>query len=299
MIQKTKIVLDTDIGTDIDDAVALAYLLMQEHCDLQGITTVSGEAPKRAMIADAICRIAGQSRIPIHSGCTLPLGGVPQRQKRASHAAKLFKYKHNTNFPEETAVDFLNKIIEQNPGEIILLTIGPLTNVATLFQKYPGISSKLKAHYMMCGAFYGNSHENEWNILCDPYAAKTVFANPAPLTRVFGLNVTRKVTMKADTVRRRFQSDILLPVLDFAEIFFKEQRDFITFHDPLAAASIFDNNICEFEKGNVKVNTEQGERFGATYWEAAESSKIEIAVKVNKDKFFNEFFSKTEMCLQN
>lgn len=65
---REKVLLDTDIGTDIDDAVALAYLLSQERCDLMGITTVTGEPQRRAEMASAMCRHVGRDDIPIHSG---------------------------------------------------------------------------------------------------------------------------------------------------------------------------------------------------------------------------------------
>ena len=292
MIEKIKIILDTDIGTDIDDAVALAYLLCQKKCQLEGITTVSGEAEKRAMLADVLCKIAGQ-QIPIHSGCTQPMRGIPQRQKEASHAAKLYKYEYQKKFEEETAVDFLYETIKNNPHEIVLLTIGPLTNIGKLFEKYPKLPGLLKAHYIMAGAFYEKACQNEWNILCDPHAAKAVFTNPVPVTRVFGLNVTLKVKKNAEVVRKEFDSRILKPVLDFAEIFFEEQKDYITFHDPLAAAAIFDSSLCQLECGNIEIVTKPGDKFGATIWEKSPKGKIEIAVNVNVNKFFAEFFSKT------
>ena len=82
-----KLILDTDIGSDIDDAVCLAYLLAQPRCDLLGITTVTGEADKRAMMASALCKAAGKS-IPIYPGCEQPLL-VAQGQPQAPQAAAL------------------------------------------------------------------------------------------------------------------------------------------------------------------------------------------------------------------
>ena len=74
----TKILLDTDIGTDVDDAVCLAYLLSHPDCELLGITTVTGEAEKRASLASVLCQVAGRD-IPIYPGAELPLRGE-QRQ---------------------------------------------------------------------------------------------------------------------------------------------------------------------------------------------------------------------------
>ena len=79
-----KVILDTDIGSDIDDAVCLAYLLAQPRCELLGITTVTGEAVKRARMASALCKVA-KKKIPIFPGCEKPMF-VPQLQTRAPQA---------------------------------------------------------------------------------------------------------------------------------------------------------------------------------------------------------------------
>lgn len=83
-----KILLDTDIGGDIDDAVCLAYLLREPRCELIGITTVCGESEKRAAVADAICKSAGISRLPL--GWTGPCSRIPSIQpRRGGRAAQL------------------------------------------------------------------------------------------------------------------------------------------------------------------------------------------------------------------
>src|SRR5512146_3006399 len=97
-----KILLDTDIGTDIDDAVCLAYLLANPDCNLLGITTVTGEPVKRAMMASAMCRIAGK-KIPVYPGASVPLH-VPQLQVKAKQAKSLKEYSHQEEFPRGEAV---------------------------------------------------------------------------------------------------------------------------------------------------------------------------------------------------
>ncbi len=84
---KKKVLLDFDIGTEIDDAIALAYLLANDECELAGITTSCGEAVKRAEMASILCKIAGKD-IPIHPGCEEPMV-IPQMETRASQAAVL------------------------------------------------------------------------------------------------------------------------------------------------------------------------------------------------------------------
>ena len=136
-----KILLDTDIGSDIDDAIALAYLLAQPQCELLGITTVTGEPEKRAMMASAQCKLAGKN-IPIYPGAAEPLL-IAQRQPESPQAAKLDRWEHETKFPKGEAIEFLRHTIRAHPGEITLFAIGPLTNIALLFHSDPEIPGLL------------------------------------------------------------------------------------------------------------------------------------------------------------
>jgi len=91
-----KVLLDTDIGSNIDDALCLAYLLARDDCDLLGITTVSGEADRRAMLASTLCWVAGQA-VPIYPGAEAPLE-MPQTQPHAPQAAALLRWPHQDRF---------------------------------------------------------------------------------------------------------------------------------------------------------------------------------------------------------
>ena len=178
----TKILLDTDIGSDIDDAVCLAYLLNQPECELLGITTVSGEGLERAMLASALCRVAGKS-VPIYPGPELPLLVAP-RQPHAAQAEALQRWPHDasTSFRQGLAIEFMRQTIRQHPHEVVLLAIGPLTNVALLFRADAEIPSLLKGLVMMCGSFGGRPRFGgpEWNALQDPHAAAIVFDVAVP-----------------------------------------------------------------------------------------------------------------------
>jgi inosine-uridine nucleoside N-ribohydrolase len=291
-MMKTKVLLDTDIGSDIDDAVCLAYLLTQPECELMGITTVTGEADKRAMIADALCKAAGK-RIPIFPGCEQPLI-IPQKQHRAPQAEALGTWEHEKEFPSGQAIEFLRRTVYRNPGEIVLLTIGPLTNAALLFKMDPNIPSLLKGLVMMAGAFKGRpvpKDRAEWNVFCDPHAAAVVYQTSVSTHRSVGLDVTKQVIMDARKVRERFNKGLLKPVRDLAEVWFQE-RDVITFHDPLAAATIFHEDICQFENGVVEVELVSERLKGMTLWEAnAPGARHEVAVRVDADRFLDHYFS--------
>ena len=287
----TKILLDTDIGSDIDDAVCLAYLLSQPRCELLGITTVSGEAHKRAMLASVLCRVAGK-KVPIFPGAEEPLL-VQQRQPRAPQAEALSRWDHDTTFHHGEAIAFLRQTIREHPGEITLLMIGPLTNAALLFKTDPEIPALLRSLVMMCGVF-GNRMPcvgpREWNAQLDPHATAIVYAAGVPTHRSIGLDVTCQVTMSAADVRQAFRADLLHPVLDFAQVWF-QRADRITFHDPLAATTLFDDAICSFERGQVDVELASPRLQGFLHWTpGGGSGSHEVAWTVDSARFFEHFF---------
>lgn len=285
-----KILLDTDIGSDIDDAVCLAYLLAQPECDLLGITTVTGEPERRAMLASALCQLAGR-QIPIYPGAADPLV-VELRQTEAPQARALVRWPHAETFPAGEAIHFLSRTIRQNPGEVTLLAIGPLTNVGLLFATDPEVASLLKRLVLMCGVFttrLPGVARREWNALGDPHATAITYRAPVSIHRSIGLDVTCQVQLDAAAVRQRFQSKLLEPVADFAEVWF-ESNSLITFHDPLAAATIFDDEICGFETGQVQVETEGKHGSGMTMWQAGDGPH-QVALTVDPERFFNSYFA--------
>ena len=287
---KQKILFDTDIGSDIDDAVALAYLLANPECDLLGITTVTGEAELRARLASVLCKLAGKD-IPIFPGAETPLLRS-QLQPRAPQAAALSRWPHEKQFPRGTFLNFLSETIRANPGEVTLLTVGPLTNIGLLFRYDPELPALLKGLVMMCGVFsnqLAGVGPLEWNAIGDPHATAIVYNAGVRVHRSIGLDVTCQVTMKADEVRKRFQAGILVPVLDFAEVFFKDRPE-ITFHDPLAAVTLFDDQVCSFERGNVEIELTSPRLAGLTAWTPDSEGTHEVALQVSPERFFESYF---------
>ena len=283
-----KVLLDTDIGYDIDDAVCLAYLLAQPQCDLLGITTVTGEADRRASIASAFCRAAGKD-IPIYPGAEEPLI-IPQMQPVAPQAQALAGLPHRVDFPHGEAIEFMRQTIRRYPGQVNLLAIGPLTNVALLFSVDPEIPALLKSLVLMCGAFLPDEPMAEWNARVDPHAAAIVYRAAVPIHRSIGLDVTTRVTLPQKVVRSNFQRGLLRMALHFAEVYFAH-REHIVFHDPLAAATIFDDTICTFERGTVKVDTDPNLLRGHTDWESDRFGPHEVAIDVQPKAFFEHYFN--------
>jgi len=286
----TKILLDTDIGSDIDDAVCLAYLLANPACNLLGITTVTGDTVQRAAMASVLCKIAGK-KIPIHPGRRHPLI-IKETQSTVPQAAALKKWDHDTKFSSGEAVEFLRHTIRANPGEVTLLGIGPMTNIAALFAADEEIPSLLKSFVLMCGVFshrVPNLPPREWNAFLDPEATSMVYRAVTPIHRSIGLDVTTQVVMPAAEVRKKFQAPLLRPVLDFAEVWF-ERVQHITFHDPLAATILFDETICGWERGEAEVELKSDRLAGVTLWSPKPEGRHEIGITVDAPKFFDHYF---------
>src|SRR3954464_14894050 len=140
----TPLLLDTDVGTNIDDSLALAYLLRHPRCDLLGVTTVSGDVARRAACAEVLCREAGRDDVPIHCGAPGPLLIGPGQSAVPLYPA-ISHRPHRADRAVGPAVEFMRPLVRERPGEVTLLSIGPLTNVAVLFAVDPEIPRLLKS----------------------------------------------------------------------------------------------------------------------------------------------------------
>ena len=292
---KISVLLDTDIGTDIDDAVCLAYLLSHPDCELLGITTVTGEPERRAALASALCMRAGAD-VPIYPGAANPIL-LTQRQTRAAQADALGAWPHRDVFPRGEAIEFIRRTVRAHPGEVVLLTIGPLTNIGLLFSIDPEIPSLLKGLVMMCGRFrdlpssrYGLT---EWNASGDAHATRIVYDAHVALHRSIGLDVTTQVRMDANEFRSAFRDiPLFAPVMDWAEVWFSERPEGVTFHDPLAAATIFAPALCSYGRGKAAIELGEGKQFGVMRWrEGGTDAPHEVATAVDPASFFHHFLS--------
>ena len=297
----TKVLLDTDIGSDIDDAVGLAYLLRQPDCELLGISTVTGEPQKRAALADAVCRAAGRKNIPIHSGCnTAILGGIIQPECPQAAILPRFDHRVPEEFKPNTAVQFLREMIHSHPNEITLLAIGPMTNLGLLFSLDPDVPKLLKSLVLMCGIFThrlnGTGPSNrEWNALNDPLATAITYRAAVASHISIGLEVTCKCKMPSGECVERFKTiGGPLSVVSAATEIWSKHGSHVTFHDPLAATTIFKPEICQYADGRVDVEIKSDFVPGMTLFnEKAPAKPHRIAVDVNPEMFFEHYFGIT------
>lgn len=294
----TKLLLDTDIDItgDIDDAMCLAYLLAQPACDLLGITTVSWDTTRRAAVASALCKAAGR-HVPIYPGAAtpllLPLPSFEASPEGDLEGEVLRRWAHDTAFPRGQAIPFMRETIRAHPGEVVLLAIGPLTNIALLFAVDPDIPRLLKGLVLMAGVFTDRAPDagpREWNAQLDPHAAAIVYRANVAVHRSVGLDVTSGLRIGASEVRRRLGTGGPAPLSDMVETWFRK-ADGITFHDPLAAATIFDDQICGFERGVVTVELADQRLLGQTHWAASAHPQHEVALQVDQNRFVEHYFA--------
>ena len=285
--EKMKLLIDTDIGSDIDDALCLAYLLKQPLCEIVGITTCSSEPEKRAEIVDSICRYSGRE-IPIYPGLSEPLVG--KQLQVAVHQYDVTKsLPHKTNFPCNEAIDFMRRTIEANPHEIVLLPIGPLTNIGALFAAYPHLIPLVKEVSYMGGSFFEDGLSfltSEWNIKNDPIAAKILFDSKIKLT-VSGLDVTLKLLTSCKEFLDTPCADVLKPVKLYAQKFLERTND-MYFHDALAAVLLFCDDICEYKYGSIDVDL--GHEWGRTYFNEDKNGTTRVTHSINVEKFFKHYY---------
>ncbi len=284
-----KVLLDTDIGYDIDDALCLSYLLSNDECDLLGITTVTGKPYERAKIASVLCTQAGKD-IPICVGNEKPLCMASSPQQLAGQSEKIGKWKYSEDFADISAVEFLHQKINANPNEITLLCIGPLTNIALLFAQYPDDAELLDEVVIMGGDFRTKCHD-EWNIKCDPEAAEAVFRARYKRLTVVPLDVTLTVSIPHEEMKERCtKKKNLLPVYDLLDAW----RNQVIFHDPLAGAVALDDSICKYVNGIPQVILGEGPARGFTVLREGDptaESRCRVAVSADRDSFLEHYFN--------
>jgi len=280
-IKAIPIILDTDIGTDIDDAFALALILSSPELNLCGVTTVGTDPWTRARIVCRFLAAAGRRDIPVAAGA------LPQP---AEEIKKQGRYAHtdgSRNSPEpqpaqETAVEFLYQQLKTRPGTFTLLTIGPLTNIARLLREHPDCKPWVRRIVMMAGSvrvgYKGQAPpEPEWNIRCDIPAAQAVFASDIPLV-IAPLDATTMLKLEEPLRQRLFRAATPLTeqVRRLYELWGERTP---TLYDPVAVALCFEERFCTMEKMRLEVDAKGQIRV------AAGTANARVATAIRRDDF--------------
>lgn len=244
------VVLDTDIGSDVDDALALGVLLGSSTVDLAGVTTVYGDTVLRARLAGRLAGLAGRT-VPVVAGERETMSGEPVWW--AGHEGAGFDDLAAVPVAPGTAVDFLTGTVAARPEQVDVVAIGPLTNIARAVVAAPDFATRVRHLYVMGGRFDGDG-EPEHNFVSDVDAARTVFGSPIRCT-VTGLEVTTRVRLHAPEVARIAAAGPLGAALE------REIRTWWRFtheagnvpHDPLTVLTMLAPELFEYATGTVHI----------------------------------------------
>jgi purine nucleosidase len=263
-----KIIIDTDPGQD--DAVAILLALASPEVEVLGAVAVAGNVPLDLTTRNTciICELAGRPDIPVFAGCDRPL----------RHALVTAEHVHGKTgldgpaLPDPTmpvqdqhGVDFIIETLRAEPeGTVTLCPLGPLTNIATAFEKAPDIIAKVQEIILMGGAYFevGNiTPAAEFNIYVDPEAADIVFRSGRPIT-VLPLDATHKALATAPRVEafRALGTEpgrMVAEWTDFFERFDKEKYGSAgaPLHDPCVIAYLIRPELFSGRHINVEIET--------------------------------------------
>ena len=284
---RQKIILDTDIGGDIDDAFALALVVSSPEFELLGVTTAWGNTQLRARVADRMLCETGMSNIPVLAGVAADHSGAYINQGRWADAIP------KRPQPYGSGVDFILDQIRRYPNEITLLAIAPMSNVGALIERDPATFRKLKRVVMMGGSVYrgygdlgyvpNRGPEPEFNIKSDVPSARRLFASGVPLF-VMPLDSTQ---LKLDEVKREVLFRQITPLTDALTLLYHlwgQQTP--TLFDPVAVAFSIRPEVCPTRPMHIEVDDKGYTRPGAG------PPNSQVCLNAKSDEFFELFMSR-------
>jgi len=230
---KTKVILDTDIGDDIDDAWALGFVVSYPGFEPLGITMAHGNTPGRAKIACKLLHIAGRDAIPVLIG--------RQTSKQVAPQFSWAEDYEKTKPAATPAAHFIVEMARRYPGEVVLIAVGPLENVADALRKEPNLGKLLKRVVLMSGCIYGTATKPEpapeYNVEASLADSQAVYGAGLPLT-IVPLDSTTRVQLR-DEERVRVQksrSPLAYSLECLYRLWLSRPAARMTLHDQLAVA---------------------------------------------------------------
>lgn len=283
-IQRKPVVIDTDIGDDIDDALAIAMALACPEFDVRGITVVHGEVDIRARLLVKLLRLAGRKEIPVGVGEAKPINQEPRRGIVQYQARALDEEEWTARLDCPPALDLLREILAGSDEPVELITIGPLTNIARLLSEYPHCKEGISGITVMGGNF--TDPYPEYNVSSDPEAADIVFRSGIPFA-VVGVDVTSKCRMsKQDVEELETASHPLLRFLhELIQIWIPLSGGHMpVLHDPLTVASVAHASLLSWQEIPVRVELKDKYHRGVTFTGSG-GTKCRVATSHDDDEF--------------
>jgi inosine-uridine nucleoside N-ribohydrolase len=186
--------LDTDIGSDIDDAVALLCAVRHPDIDLVGVSTVMGRVEIRTWLVREMLERAGHPDIPVLPGAMLPLSGGGLDEGVPSYGSLAPNLPPSDPAGDDARIEAIAEAMAALPRPFHLVPVGPLTNIGRLLRSHPNVSSQWEGATCMAGQLEGDA---EYNVKCDPAAARTVFDQLVP--RLVGLEACSNTLTREET----------------------------------------------------------------------------------------------------
>ena len=281
-----KVIIDTDIGDDVDDAFALALALSSEHVQILGITTAWGDTELRARLVERFLKETGHADIPVAAGPMTKTAGAPFTQARwAEQFSEPAK-----GWPD--AIDFILDAVRRDPGEITLISLAPLSNVGALSEKDPATFHKLKRVVMMGGSIrqgYGDlgylpdsGPSAEYNIKMDIPAAKELFASGVPI-EMMPLDSTQ---LKLDEVLRGVLFAQKTSVTSSLDELYQQWAGYPgnvtpTLFDAMAVAVVMKPSLCPVTAMHLRIDDQGFTRMGDGFPNAS------VCLHSDADQFFH------------
>lgn len=281
------VIFDTDIGDDIDDALALALALQSPELDVRAITTVIDDVDLRTRLAWKQLGLYGRRDIPLGTGASEPLLDPVINNKSRQYEVLT----DADTFPPTARKHAAQLIIETlmaSQDKITVVPVGPLTNIALALKTEPRIKQKIERIVLMGGSFY--PPRREYNIYRDRVAAEVVFRSGVPVVAV-GLDVTMKCKLQgSDMDRMRASANPASKFLvHLIELWQNGKPDqYPTLHDPLAVAATVRPRLIETQTGEVQVETASPLTFGTTVFKQG-AGNTQAARDVNVRGFLDLF----------
>lgn len=284
--ERLKVILDSDLGSDIDDAFALALLLASPELEIVGITLGHGQTDKRARLACRLLHETGREDIPVAVGRPTPL--VVGHPEITEPDPSQFSWAEgfSTVEPIDTpAVDFIAGQLRRSPKQITLISVGPVSNLADLLQKDPEVLQLAKGVYSMFGSFYlgyGGSPvpSAEWNVRADIPSARILSSSTAPITYA-GLDVTAFVELKAE--QRQALWSYRSPLTDALHALYRLWgRENPILFDPVPIGMVLWPELFRTRAAHVHTTAE-----GFTVIDESRSPNSRLAMSIQTDEFLD------------
>ena len=294
MKDKIPVLIDTDLGDDIDDAFALCLAMQSPELEILGVTTVHRCAKQRAKMAKALLTAGGFSSVPVHAGRSKPLfrNTVHGRVLNYNDLPHSYAEEYDSvRYDGDDAVAFLIGALERSERKITLITLGALTNIALLLQTRPDLADKIERLCIMGGAFSMNW--GEYNFSCDADAAAVVMESGLPIYCV-GVDITFRCKLSGELLERVQTHPH--PCLQMLNRMRKKWRGDVYLHDPLALMCAFDDRfvtwqpmVCEVEREARYANGYVVNLSDYNWGHEAKDSKLMVATDVNAAAFAEEY----------